>query len=111
MQAKSLPLLTALSLTAFVIPALGQATGSSRTPVQHPPFTAEFKMTSVQTLSDGTTITRETTEVQARDSSSRSMTSNHRHDFGRSSRRHAGHRQRSRCEPSHLLEFAHQKGA
>jgi hypothetical protein len=75
MQAKSFPLLATLSLTVFAIPALGQATGSGRTPVQHAPFTAEFKLTSVQTLADGTTITRETTEVQARDSSSRSMTS------------------------------------
>src|SRR5579863_4791946 len=75
MRAKSFPVLIALLLTACAAPVLGQATAAVRTPVQHPPFTAEFKLTSVQTLADGTTITRETTELQSRDSASRSMTS------------------------------------
>jgi len=38
------------------------------------PYTAEYKVTQVQTLADGTTITRETTEVKALDSQGRRMT-------------------------------------
>jgi hypothetical protein len=38
------------------------------------PYTAEYKITHVQTLTDGTTITRETTEVKALDSQGRRMT-------------------------------------
>ena len=37
------------------------------------PYTAEFRITHVQTLADGSTITRETTEVYARDSQGRSL--------------------------------------
>src|SRR5271163_1474335 len=37
------------------------------------PYTAEYKITHVQTLADGTTITRETTEVKALDSQGRRM--------------------------------------
>jgi len=38
------------------------------------PYTAEYKTTHVQTLTDGTTITRETTEVKALDSQGRRLT-------------------------------------
>ncbi len=38
------------------------------------PYTAEYKITHVQTLADGTTITRETTDVKALDSQGRRMT-------------------------------------
>jgi hypothetical protein len=38
------------------------------------PYTAEYKVTRLQTLADGTTITRETTEVKALDSQGRRMT-------------------------------------
>jgi hypothetical protein len=38
------------------------------------PYTAEYKITHVQTLADGTTITRETTEIKALDSQGRRMT-------------------------------------
>jgi hypothetical protein len=38
------------------------------------PYTAEYKITHVQALADGTTITRETTEVKALDSQGRRMT-------------------------------------
>ncbi len=37
------------------------------------PYTAEFRITHVQTLADGSTITRETTEVYARDSQGRTL--------------------------------------
>jgi hypothetical protein len=37
------------------------------------PYTAEYKITHVQTLADGTTITRDTTEVKALDSQGRRM--------------------------------------
>jgi hypothetical protein len=38
------------------------------------PYTAEYKITRVQALADGTTITQETTEVKALDSQGRRMT-------------------------------------
>jgi len=38
------------------------------------PYTAEYKITHLQTLADGTTITRETAEVKALDSQGRRMT-------------------------------------
>jgi hypothetical protein len=38
------------------------------------PYTAEYKITQLQALADGTTITRETTEVKALDSQGRRMT-------------------------------------
>ena len=37
------------------------------------PYTAEFRVTHVQTLADGSTITRETTELHARDSQGRTL--------------------------------------
>jgi hypothetical protein len=37
------------------------------------PYTAEFRVTHVQTLADGSTVTRETTEVHARDSQGRTL--------------------------------------
>jgi hypothetical protein len=37
------------------------------------PYTAEFRITHVQTLADGSTITRETSEVRARDSQGRTL--------------------------------------
>ena len=39
------------------------------------PYTAHFRITSEQTLANGTTITRETTEINARDSQGRSVIS------------------------------------
>ena len=39
------------------------------------PYTAEFRITRVQTLSDGNTITTETTEIDARDSQGRTFRS------------------------------------
>jgi hypothetical protein len=44
-------------------------------PRQQTPFTAELKVTNVKTLANGTTITKESTEVRAVDSRGRTMTS------------------------------------
>jgi len=41
----------------------------------HQPYMAEFKVTQVQTLANGVTITRESTEIHAVDSQGRTMTS------------------------------------
>jgi len=50
----------------------GQAVPHMVPPFPTPqPYTAEFKVTTVRTLSDGTTITRESRQIQARDSQSR----------------------------------------
>lgn len=45
----------------------------TRVPRAPQPYTAEFKITSMQTLANGTTITRESTEIEARDSAGRSL--------------------------------------
>ena len=58
------------------LPALAQTPsriGSGSTP--RPPYTVEFKITHVQTLANGTTITTETKEVMARDQQMRRMNS------------------------------------
>jgi len=47
---------------------------SKGVPAAQLPYTAEFKITKVQTLTNGSTITHETTEVVARDSQGRHMT-------------------------------------
>jgi hypothetical protein len=63
---------------ACALPAMGQVSGSCPrcTPVQRQPYMAEFKITHVQTLTDGTTITRETKEVEALDSQGRRLNAN-----------------------------------
>ena len=54
------------------------ATGQTQTirPRQNPPqpYTAEFKITTVRTLANGTTLTRESTETRAVDRDGRAMT-------------------------------------
>lgn len=81
-------------LTLLGLPAFGQlSTGSSvdtrivasesnskdalvaHQPIRHPSYTAELKTTNVRTLSDGTTITRVTTETRAWDSQNRLLIS------------------------------------
>jgi hypothetical protein len=47
-----------------------------------PPFTAEFRMTTVRTLANGTTITRETKSIEARDSQGRRFTENELESVG-----------------------------
>ena len=70
-------LVTMIALTC-ALPAMGQISGSCPrcAPVQRQPYMAEFKITHVQTLPDGTTITRETKEVTAEDSQGRRLNSN-----------------------------------
>jgi len=79
MRRISSPILAALVLAAAAVPLYAQ-TGSTMAransiPRQHAqqPYTAEFKITTVQTLADGTTITRESTEIEARDSQGRHL--------------------------------------
>jgi len=77
--------MTLIAVAGLAFSVSGQAASQvarSRTPVTtttnvraaKAPYTAEYKITHVQTLSDGTTITRETTEVKALDSQGRRMT-------------------------------------
>jgi len=70
--------LIATALLAFLTPAFsqgpcGQATTPCRVQAARQPYTAEFKITHVQTLANGTTITRVSSETQARDSQFRTM--------------------------------------
>lgn len=50
--------------------------------VKHGPYTAEFKTTTVQTLANGTTITRTSTETRAADSQGRTMISQSNQNLG-----------------------------
>lgn len=65
----------ALGLTLVVAPSVGQ-TAQTRSHQQRPPqpYTAELKIISVLTLANGTTITRETTEIHAVDHNGRTLT-------------------------------------
>jgi hypothetical protein len=72
--------LAGLPLAAFAFVLLAQSSlnpvkPGNRTPHPSEPYTAEFKITHVQTLANGTTITRDTTEIEARDSQGRSLRS------------------------------------
>ena len=62
---------------AILVPALSALAqagkGPGRGPHVQPPFTAEFKITRVRTLPNGTTATTETKEVMARDQDLRRM--------------------------------------
>ncbi len=62
---------------ALMCPVFGQVSSgsvhSNLSPHILKPYTAQFKITSQQTLADGTVITRESTETDARDSQGRHM--------------------------------------
>jgi hypothetical protein len=74
MSSKLLPSLFALTLSALALPAVAQLTVTL--PDQKPhPYTAEFKTTTVQTLPNGTTITHQSTQIDAHDSAGRFMNS------------------------------------
>jgi hypothetical protein len=68
----------ALAMAALALPVAGQSTSrATRTTInstQQTPYTAEFKVSSERTLTNGSTITHEQTEVQAVDSQGRRMT-------------------------------------
>ena len=55
---------------------VGAGPNCNCSPVQRQPYMAEFKITHVQTLADGTTITRETREISALDSQGRRLNAN-----------------------------------
>jgi hypothetical protein len=79
MRPKPSLLLTVLSLTGLSLalsqPANPQTTNNPHTQVERHPFTVELKTTTVQTLANGTTITRESSEIIAEDSQDRRFTS------------------------------------
>jgi len=67
----------ALGCVAFASGVALAQSGSGSGSADHPasqPYTAEFKITSAQTLANGTTITRETTEMDALDGQGRRLT-------------------------------------
>jgi hypothetical protein len=71
----------ASALTVLVVPVAAQVAATQPkqpcncTQQKPHPYTAEFKTTRVQTLANGTTITHESTETMAQDSSGRYMSS------------------------------------
>lgn len=66
----------AVFVLLLALPACAQFVHGQAAPVQ--PYTAEFKIATAQTLANGTTITRESKEVMARDSQGRTMNANTR---------------------------------
>jgi hypothetical protein len=71
-------IVAALAIAGSALVGFAQAAPAPvKTKVPHTPqpYTAEFKITSVQTLANGATITRESTEIEARDSAGRSLRS------------------------------------
>jgi hypothetical protein len=78
-SSKFLPSLFAFTFAALALPvaaqvAVTQPNQPCKCAQQKPhPYTAEFKITHVQTLANGTTITHESTEIAAADSSGRVM--------------------------------------
>ena len=75
-------LVASLAASAPAVAQIGQSIGGSAIPRQPAPYSATFKITTVQTLAGGTTITRESTETQARDSAGRRMNSRTENTFG-----------------------------
>ena len=80
METRIFPLLMALTISSCTAAVLGQATNgqpvaASRATVHNgpTPHTAEFRISNVRTLANGTTITKESTEVRAIDAQGRSM--------------------------------------
>ena len=68
----------ACAFAAFALPFIGQSAPGSlgsgtAAPRVFQPYTARFKVVSVQTLANGTTITHESTEIQAVDSEGRRL--------------------------------------
>jgi len=70
-----------VAVAGLALPVAGQvarsrtsATAETHVRAAKTPYTAEYKTSHVQTLADGTTLTRETTEVKALDSQGRRMT-------------------------------------
>jgi hypothetical protein len=82
MRIRLLGTLTAIAVIGLALQASAQQP-APRAPRAHgvtpahqqTPFTAEFKITRVQTLANGATITRESTEVRALDTEGRELTS------------------------------------
>ncbi len=69
--------LAVFTFVALAYPVWGQVSSSPANPNPAPQvrqaYSADFKITTVRTLADGTTITRQTTETDAQDSQGRRM--------------------------------------
>ena len=82
MRGRILGVFAALGAACLAVLVLGPvAAGQVESTIQPvrplpQPYTAEFKTTRVQTLANGTTITRESTRVQAVDSQGRTLSAN-----------------------------------
>jgi hypothetical protein len=81
MRIRILGTLAAIAIAGLALPVSSQ-TPAPRVPRAHvpvpqqqTPYTAEFKITRVQILANGTTITHESTEVRAADTEGRNLTS------------------------------------
>jgi YD repeat-containing protein len=66
----------ALAAIAAAVPASAQLVSANHAPEPAAPYTAEFKITRVQTLANGATITHESKQIMARDSQGRTLNAN-----------------------------------
>lgn len=84
MQLRGSQILAAMVVLGSALPVCTQTSGNRATAPCNvlQPYTAEFKMTRVQTLADGTTITNEVKRVKARDSQGRTMITTTESPFG-----------------------------
>lgn len=71
----ALGMVAVTTAVGFAAAQTGMLAGKANLPRGQEPYTAEFKITTVQTLANGTTITRESTEINARDSAGRTLRS------------------------------------
>jgi hypothetical protein len=66
----------ALAAIAAAVPASAQLVSANHAPEPAAPYTVEFRITRVQTLANGATITHESKQIMARDSQGRTLNAN-----------------------------------
>ena len=76
MKFQSFRISVALAAFGAAVSATAQLASAGHASAPAAPYTAEFKITRVQTLANGATITHESKQVMARDSQGRSMNAN-----------------------------------
>jgi hypothetical protein len=76
MRVGNIGILAGCAVASLALPLLGQSAIGSGSPSQRTihPYTARFQTISEQTLANGTTITRQSTEIRAVDSEGRRLT-------------------------------------
>jgi hypothetical protein len=76
MKSQSLALILAGAVLSLGLPLAAQITRPGSGSAPQAPYTVEFKITRVQTLANGATITHESKQIMARDSQGRTLNAN-----------------------------------